>query len=81
MFDKKFLGIGTVGERGQVAIPTEAREYCKVKSGEKLAFFNAPHNMGFLVVKANKISEIVEHMANQSKEVEKLAREVEKANK
>lgn len=78
MFDKKFLGIGTVGERGQVAIPTGARKHCNVESGEKLAFFGLPHNMGFLVVKTNKISEIVEHMTNKSKEFEKIIKETEK---
>lgn len=67
MFDQKFLGIGTVGERGQVAIPTDARKQLGIESGEKLAFFSFAHGTGFLAIKTNKLSTMLEHLTNKSK--------------
>ncbi len=32
----KFFGIVTVGERGQIVIPKEARETLKIKKGDKM---------------------------------------------
>lgn len=36
---KKFYGTATVGERGQVVIPADARRALKLKPGEKLLVF------------------------------------------
>lgn len=35
----KFFGVSTVGERGQIVIPNEAREKMDIKPGQKFIFF------------------------------------------
>ncbi|HSX41862.1 MAG TPA: AbrB/MazE/SpoVT family DNA-binding domain-containing protein [Candidatus Saccharimonadales bacterium] len=54
MFHKHFFGSTTVGERGQVVIPAEAREKFNIKAGEKMLVFGAPHGEAIVIVKAEK---------------------------
>ena len=75
MFDQKFLGIGTVGERGQVAIPTDARKQLGIESGEKLAFFSFAHETGFLAIKTNKLSALLKHLSSKSKMFKEIIEE------
>jgi len=72
MFDKKFLGVGTVGERGQIAIPTDARKGCAVEAGQKMVFFSVGEDSGFLVLKAEKLSAMIEKMESHSKVLKEL---------
>ena len=72
MFDKRFLGVGTVGERGQIAIPAEARKGCEVEAGQKMVFFSVGEDAGFLVLKAEKLSSMIEKMESHSKIIKEL---------
>lgn len=57
----KFYGAATVGSKGQVVIPMEAREELNMKEGDKVVIVKAPHHDGILIHKA----EILEkHLAN-----------------
>jgi AbrB family looped-hinge helix DNA binding protein len=38
----KIFGIVTVGERGQVVIPSEVRKSMQIKTGDKLIVFSGP---------------------------------------
>ncbi|NLO07260.1 MAG: AbrB/MazE/SpoVT family DNA-binding domain-containing protein [candidate division WS1 bacterium] len=40
--EEQFVGAVTVGERGQVVIPAEARETMGLSPGDKLLVFNHP---------------------------------------
>ena len=42
---KHFYGTTTIGEKGQVVIPSEARQAMGRKSGDKLLVFGMGHNM------------------------------------
>lgn len=60
--DKKFYGSTTVGEKGQVVLPTELRRDLKIETGEKLAVLVIRH-MGFegiVMVKSNLLVTIIE---------------------
>ncbi len=46
-----FAGSVTVGERGQVVIPAEARERCGIQAGDKLLAFVHPGGQGVLLVR------------------------------
>jgi AbrB family looped-hinge helix DNA binding protein len=48
---QQFVGSVTVGERGQVVIPIEARERCAIQPGDKLLAFIYPAVEGVLLVK------------------------------
>ena len=42
---KHFYGTTTIGEKGQVVIPAEARKALKLRSGDKLLVFGMGGNM------------------------------------
>ena len=41
-FDEAFYGSATVGERGQVVIPAEARQELGIEPGDKVLFMHHP---------------------------------------
>jgi AbrB family looped-hinge helix DNA binding protein len=66
MFHRKSQcwGVTSLGERGQIVIPSEARKYLKLKSGEKLLFFSKGEN--FLgIVKADEVSNHLKKMLSK----------------
>jgi AbrB family looped-hinge helix DNA binding protein len=64
---KKCYGSVTVGERGQVVIPAEAREELTIEAGDKLLVFQVGPS-GIIMIKAESVSDFVSEM------MEKLAR-------
>jgi AbrB family looped-hinge helix DNA binding protein len=74
-----FLGTATVGERGQVAIPAEARRALDIKPGSKLLFFANTKKAGLLMVKAEDLGRLVEHLTNKAQSIEQLIRDVDKS--
>jgi AbrB family looped-hinge helix DNA binding protein len=66
-----FHGTVTVGERGQVVIPAEARKDMEISPGEKLLVFGHPSRHGLMMVK-------ISHMAEFARFIEEaLAHEAE----
>jgi AbrB family looped-hinge helix DNA binding protein len=49
----KIYGTATVGERGQVAIPTEARKQLDINSGDKLVVFGNKVNGSLVLISAD----------------------------
>lgn len=56
----KFYGSATIGTKGQIVVPAEAREELKMTEGEKVVILKSPHHSGLLVLKA----EFLEHHLN-----------------
>lgn len=81
MHDHKhsFLGTATVGERGQVAIPAEARRALNIEPGSKLLFFTNTKNAGMFIIKAEEMGRLVEHLTNKAQSIEQLIRELDKS--
>ncbi|HHY98526.1 MAG TPA: AbrB/MazE/SpoVT family DNA-binding domain-containing protein [Firmicutes bacterium] len=59
MLRGKFCGSTTVGERGQIVIPAEARKEYGVEVGDKLMVFMHPHHDGLFLVKAETVTKLV----------------------
>ena len=57
--EKMFFGTVTVGERGQVVIPAEARKTFGIETGDKLLVF-AHHEHGISMVKIDAVQRFVE---------------------
>ncbi|MHB8841902.1 MAG: AbrB/MazE/SpoVT family DNA-binding domain-containing protein [Candidatus Aquicultor sp.] len=70
--EQSFLGTATVGERGQVAIPAEARRALGIEPGNKLLFFAGPNHSGLLMVKAEELGRLVKHLTNKAQSIEQL---------
>ncbi|HHX86912.1 MAG TPA: AbrB/MazE/SpoVT family DNA-binding domain-containing protein [Firmicutes bacterium] len=56
----KFYGAVTMGERGQIVIPQEAREEMRLSPGDKLLVFSrGAKGMGLSIMCARDVSEFV----------------------
>jgi len=63
--DKKLYGTATVGSKGQVVIPAEAREELNIKAGDRLYVVGSPDG-GFLgLLKEESLEKIMQHMTSQ----------------
>ena len=65
-----FFGAVTVGERGQIVIPSDARKECHMESGDKLLVFYYPLCRGLLLARVdqmNKIHEMLRAMVDEAK--------------
>jgi AbrB family looped-hinge helix DNA binding protein len=58
---ERFYGTVTIGERGQVVIPAEAREAMGLKKGEKLLAFG----MGSDMLGLTKLEQFEAHLASR----------------
>lgn len=47
---KKFFGMATVGTKGQIVIPVEAREDLGIKEGDKLVILRGRTNKTLVIV-------------------------------
>lgn len=72
MREKAFLGAATVGERGQIAIPADARRSLGIEPGTKMLFFTGPKDAGLFMVKAEELGRIIEHLTSKVQTMEEL---------
>jgi AbrB family looped-hinge helix DNA binding protein len=71
MFSKmKLWGSATVGSKGQVVIPAEAREDLQIKEGDKLVVLSHPMRKGVVLMKADAIEEMLEHVQAELTQVQ-----------
>jgi len=59
-----FMGAATVGERGQVVIPAEARERLDIKPGDKLLVFVHPAGWGVAFAKFDRMQQAQQELEN-----------------
>ncbi len=57
----KFYGSVTVGERGQIAIPAEARREMEIEAGTKLVVLGGHEKTILIMLKAEAVTEILAH--------------------
>lgn len=62
-------GMVTVGERGQIVIPAEARRELGIEPGDKLVVMRHPMYAGFIAFKMQSVREFLEMF---QREVERL---------
>ena len=55
----KFYGSTTIGERGQMVIPAQARTDLNIRHGSKLLVFGGPHGHGIMVIKPEDMTEFI----------------------
>lgn len=66
MHNPKFYGTATVGERGQVVIPSEAREKLNLSPGDKMLVLMPRDNI-IVLVKPSEFEKHFEHMMQKAK--------------
>ncbi|MCB0826528.1 MAG: AbrB/MazE/SpoVT family DNA-binding domain-containing protein [Armatimonadetes bacterium] len=73
-----FYGSVTVGERGQIVIPAEARAELNIQAGDKLLVMRHPIYEGLMVSKIDAVSDFVEEFRQS---LDRMIEQVEKAEK
>jgi AbrB family looped-hinge helix DNA binding protein len=66
----RFLGITTLGEKGQVVIPAEARKRMKLKKGDKLMVVS-PHANAVILIRASQLESLAKSFAKRIESVKK----------
>jgi AbrB family looped-hinge helix DNA binding protein len=74
--EKVFYGTTTIGEKGQVVIPMEARQAMKLEKGDKLLVFGVDQEM-LTFSKISQLEQFASHLSNKLESV----REILKKNK
>ncbi|MFZ1360705.1 MAG: AbrB/MazE/SpoVT family DNA-binding domain-containing protein [Candidatus Saccharimonadales bacterium] len=63
--EKKLYGTATVGSKGQIVIPAEAREDLGIQPGDRLYIVNTMHSAGVMCIKEEMLAEMVNHLTAQ----------------
>jgi AbrB family looped-hinge helix DNA binding protein len=78
--DKKFYGSVTVSERGQIALPVEARKDFNIRTGDKLLVL-ADLNKGIVITKSNLVFKIMEETLEAAQKMESFLNKSKKRSK
>ncbi len=71
-----FYGMATVGEKGQIVIPADARKDMKLKTGDKLLVAHGPHGKVLVLMRPERIKAIASHISNQIEHLSKTLKEL-----
>ncbi len=63
--NKKLYGTATVGSKGQVVIPADAREELNLKPGDRLYVLGAMHGGGVVFLKEEMLESMVDQLSAQ----------------
>lgn len=73
MLEQCFFGSATVGERGQIVIPAEARKECEMASGDKILVFRHPmHPKMLILAHVTDMQELHKQMLDAINHLEQL---------
>lgn len=64
MHDKKLFGTATVGTKGQVVIPADAREAFDIKTGDRLYVVGSVKAQWIGFLKEDQLRVLVEHLTD-----------------
>ncbi|MFQ6131893.1 MAG: AbrB/MazE/SpoVT family DNA-binding domain-containing protein [Armatimonadota bacterium] len=78
VFHMRYFGSATVGERGQMVIPAEARKELEIGQGEKMIIFGRGKGR-LLIVKAEMVTEFVSRSLAGLTDLERQLREESEA--
>ena len=71
---RKFYGSTTMGERGQIVVPAEAREALGLEKGEKMLVFGV-HGKGLVLTKLSSFKQFSEELEKRHQEISKIIEE------
>ena len=64
MHDKKLYGTATVGTKGQVVIPAEAREILGIESGDRLYVIGSKQGQWIGLIQEEQLRSMIEHLSD-----------------
>lgn len=72
MHDKKLYGTATVGTKGQVVIPADAREELGIKTGDRLYVVGSTQRKWVGFIKEDQLKELIEQITDNVENYRKL---------
>ncbi len=78
--DELFYGTVTVGERGQVVVPAQARADLDINPGDKLLVFGHPQQIGLMIVNVANVAPIMTFMEQALERMRKELNEADNAD-
>ncbi len=72
-FERLFYGTATVGERGQIVIPAQARREFGIETGDKLLVIGHPERRGVMICKIDGMREFMTDLLEGLRIVESQA--------
>ena len=73
--ENRCLGSTTVGPRGQVVIPINARKELDIDAGTTLLVFGGPHGQGLMLLKVDAIEQMMNMVSERLTDFEKLVKD------
>lgn len=70
-----FCGSGVVGTKGQIVIPKDLRDSLCIDEGEQLIFMNTPQEGVFVVMKAERLNVITDHLQLKLQKLNQLKKD------
>lgn len=64
MHDKKLYGTATVGTKGQVVIPADARDMLDIQPGDRLYVMGSPSKKFVGFIKEEQFRELLDHLTD-----------------
>lgn len=64
-----FFGIATIGERGQIVIPKDARDALGLAAGDKIVVLPNRHGNGMLLMKEENIKKLAQEMSERAERI------------
>lgn len=77
MHNKRLYGTATVGTKGQIVIPADAREELNIQPGDRLYIVNAAHGAGIVCLKEEMLESMVQQLTAQVEDFRALQRKEE----
>jgi len=62
MHEKKLFGTATVGSKGQIVIPSQAREALGIKTGDKLYITGFEHKNMLMLMPESMLEDLIQRM-------------------
>ncbi|MCE2765820.1 MAG: hypothetical protein RLZ87_525 [Armatimonadota bacterium] len=76
-FEDAFYGSATVGDRGQIVIPAEARQELGIHPGDKVLIMRHPIHKGLMVFQLNSVKEFLDEFSAQVQRIEERTKDGE----
>jgi len=78
MHDKKLYGTATVGTKGQVVIPADARDALNIQPGDRLYVVGSEKFQHIGFIKEDQLRSMIEHLTGNIEEYRTLLEKTDK---
>ena len=75
MHNEEFYGATTIGERGQVVIPQNARKGLGLEKGEKLLVFSTGKEV-LMLAKISGFKKLAEHLSKRHNQIKNILKNI-----